>query len=669
MGDDGALGSGPIAKSPGVGDVCAGDEGGGEGGGLPEGGRAVVESDQSVDGLLVNEDRGGGRGRAEAIGGGDGGGVGADLRVSVGDDSTLTGPPVAEDPGIGDIGAGDDGGSEGGSLPKDLGAVVDCLQTGDRLDGGPQDVEGGWGEPHDGVAGCEGIADIGFVRGGGLRREVPLVAPVVDQPGGDIAPGAGWAVGGKFQGNGPRREVGDSAEPVDEDHATRQEGLIAQGEDWLDLERGRGGGLLEEAGVVLLVGPTALVSGEDDVGVAVVVGVPADAESGEVTGRGGGEGGNLSPVAGSITAPDTDLPTPKGGHVEVTIHIHVEDLGGFVGARDWQTVGEILPGPWTGPAPYLDAPILTESQVIAAIVIHIPQSDALEDGSRQVTVIQGEIPSPVSQVDRAVLVGDSEIGVPIAIDVAEDEVHIRVALQEAEGLYPGAIPLVQVDVHTCAAAEGDRAEVQVAVVVDVGEIAAEHPPVLAVGSQAIVPGGPVHASAITQGDFEQLVAKVARGVVVVHTVTDIDQPVAINIAQGDAAIPEVTVLQDSPVPRPVAEPDHDPMLVGVDVGGAMIADGDQVEEAVAIYVAHLDFGAPALHAGRDQPGGRFNVGECICHGGAGGWREGGRVRIEEGEQGQERGETVTHSDGSSSSENWLLTPGASRVAPPSTTMT
>ncbi len=157
--------------------------------------------------------------------------------------------------------------------------------------------------------------------------------------------------------------------------------------------------------------------------------------------------------------------------------------------------------------------------------------------------------------------------------------------------------------YAVAAAEGDRAEVEVPVVVDVGEVGAEHAPGLAVGRQAVVPGCPVPAGAVAEGDLEQLVAEVGSGVIVVHAVADVHQAVVVDVAEGDPAIAEVPVLEHRPVSGPVAEPDHDPVLLRVDVGRAVVADGDDVHVAVAVHIAELELGVAALHLrGLQAPG-------------------------------------------------------------------
>jgi len=61
-----------------------------------------------------------------------------------------------------------------------------------------------------------------------------------------------------------------------------------------------------------------------------------------------------------------------------------------------------------------------------------------------------------------------------------------------------------------------------------------------------------------------------------NAIADVHQPVAVDVTQRDAAVAEIAVLKDGPGAGAAAEPNHDAVLLRVDVGRAVVADGDEV---------------------------------------------------------------------------------------------
>src|SRR5690606_10506517 len=197
--------------------------------------------------------------------------------------------------------------------------------------------------------------------------------------------------------------------------------------------------------------------------------------------------------------------------------------------------GAVLPG---APVPGVDADAGGggEGEVVAAVAVDVAEGDAEAPGrAGQAVVGEGEAAGAVAAVDGTGVVGRREVGVPVAVDVAEGEDEAGVAFEEAERVRPRPVALVEVDLHAGGAAEAAGADVEVAVVIDVGEVGAEEAPVLAVGGEAVVPGLPALARAVAEGHLEELVAEVDAGVVVVDAVADVEEAVAVDVAEGDAA--------------------------------------------------------------------------------------------------------------------------------------
>ncbi len=315
----------------------------------------------------------------------------------------------------------------------------------------------------------------------------------------------------------------------------------------------------------------------------------------------------------------------------MSVHIHIEQLSRLIGAADRQIAGEVHPVSRPGPTPdFHPTAGIAESQVVAAVVVDVSQihpGTAAYARRGQVAVVQGKVPRSISQINGTVLVGNGQVGVPIAVHIAEDKVHLRASPQEAEGLHPGAVPLVEVDVDSGTAAEGDGAHIQVAIVIHIGKIGAEHAPGLAVCGQAVVPGNPVVSRPIAQGHLKQLIAKVVSGIIMVHPVAHVHIAVAVHVAQGHTAVAKVAVHKYRPVAGSIAEPDHDTVLVCVDVGRTVVADGNQVEMAVAVHITHLHLGAARFQLGGRQAVGRFDIGQGMDCG----------VRTRAGRGGEESG--------------------------------
>jgi len=217
----------------------------------------------------------------------------------------------------------------------------------------------------------------------------------------------------------------------------------------------------------------------------------------------------------------------------------------------------------------------------------------------------------VTQEDAAVLVRGREVGVAVPVDVARRHVAVGVAAGQGIGLRPGPVAVVPIDAHAVAATEGQADEVEKAVVVEVGEVRRPHAPVLAVGGQAVVPGGPARAGAVPQRDLDELVPEVRARVVVVHAVAHIQEPVVVHVSGRDPSVAERSLLMDRPAPGAICEVDHDAVRLRADVGVPVIADADEIDVAVAVQIRELELAVAAvplreLRSARR----RVHVGEC-----------------------------------------------------------
>jgi hypothetical protein len=219
----------------------------------------------------------------------------------------------------------------------------------------------------------------------------------------------------------------------------------------------------------------------------------------------------------------------------------------------------------------------------------------------------------VAVPDGAVALGRSDIRLTVVVEIAELENVVTVSTKVAETALPPAVALVEVDVRSSAAAEAAGAEVQVPVPVRVGEVGAEQAPLLTVGHEIVmVPGRPHRSAAVPESDLEQVIAEfgiraVAETPVVVKAVPDVRQTVVVDIPDRHAAVAETAVLPVAPVAGPVSEPDHDPFLLRVDLGIAVVSDRDDVHMPVAVDVRHLQLGIPLLPGWRAQTGGGLHI--------------------------------------------------------------
>ena len=212
--------------------------------------------------------------------------------------------------------------------------------------------------------------------------------------------------------------------------------------------------------------------------------------------------------------------------------------------------------------------------------------------------------------------GADEVHVAVGVDVAGFEVVVGVFGRGGVLLGPGAVAVVFVDVVAVSGAEGLGDEVEEAVVVEVGEVGGAHAVGFAAGAKSGGPGGPGGAGAVAEGGADEGVAVADGAVVVVDAPGDVGVAVEVEVADGTAAVAEVSVLVDGPGSGAVAEPGHDAVFLGVDVGVAVVADAEDVEVTVLVDVCEFDFHGAAVEGGVIEAGGFGDEGELV--GGLGG---------------------------------------------------
>jgi hypothetical protein len=207
------------------------------------------------------------------------------------------------------------------------------------------------------------------------------------------------------------------------------------------------------------------------------------------------------------------------------------------------------------------------------------------------------------------LLPPGQVGVPVPIEVGEQEELRRVAADVPVALRPRAIAAVAIHVNPGAATERADTYVEVAVRVDVGEVDREQPVGLAVHRQAVVPRQPGEPTAVAQRRLQELIAEVVAGVVVVHAIGDVDQAVAVQVAERHSAVAERAVRDRRPASRAVPEPDRDPVHRAADVRRAVVADRDDVRMPVGVHVAELELRVAAVPGGVREPRRVERVGE------------------------------------------------------------